>query len=163
LNKTVNYAETVSERGIFAVKITPELYNDMSKQASPKSKSWIDIPMAFLIGGIICTIGEVLNSLFESAGLEKTECGMWTSVLLVMASALLTGFNLYEKIARHAGAGTLVPITGFANAVVSSALEAKSEGYILGVGAKIFTIAGPVILYGTAASVAYGFIYYFLM
>lgn len=163
MNKTVNYAETVSERGISAVKITPELYSDMSKQASPKSKSWINIPMAFLTGGIICTIGEALNSLFESAGLEKTECGMWTSVLLVAASALLTGFNLYEKLARHAGAGTLVPITGFANAVVSSALEAKSEGYILGVGAKIFTIAGPVILYGTAASVVYGCIYYFLM
>lgn len=145
------------------MKITPEIYNDMSKKASPKSKSWINIPMAFLTGGIICIIGQALNDIFTSMGLDKTESGMWTSVILVLASAVLTGFNIYEKIACHAGAGTLVPITGFANAVVSSALESKSEGFILGVGAKIFTIAGPVILYGTAASVIYGLVYFFFL
>ena len=145
------------------MKVTPELYNDMSRQASPKSKSWINIPVAFVSGGIICLIGEIINNIFSSNGFDKTEAGTWTSVILILASALLTGFNLYEKIAKHAGAGTLVPITGFANAVVSSALESKTEGFILGVGAKIFTIAGPVILYGTAASFVYGLIYYFFL
>lgn len=145
------------------MKVTPELYNDMSKQASPKSKSWINIPVAFLSGGLICLIGQIINNIFSSNGFDKTDAGTWTSVILILASALLTGFNLYEKIAKHAGAGTLVPITGFANAVVSSALESKTEGFILGVGAKIFTIAGPVILYGTAASFVYGLIYYFFI
>lgn len=145
------------------MKVSPELYNDMSKKASPKSKSWINIPSAFVIGGIICLIGEIISSAFRANGFDRTESGTWTSVILVLSSAFLTGFNLYEKIAKHAGAGTLVPITGFANAVVSSALESKTEGYILGVGAKIFAIAGPVILYGTAASVVYGLIYYFFV
>lgn len=145
------------------MKVTKELYNDMSRQASPKSKSWINIPVAFLSGGLICLIGQIINSIFSSNGFDKTEAGTLTSVILILASALLTGFNLYEKIAKHAGAGTLVPITGFANAVVSSALESKTEGFILGVGAKIFTIAGPVILYGTAASFVYGLIYYFFI
>ena len=145
------------------MKVTKELYNDMSRQASPKSKSWINIPVAFLSGGLICLIGQIINSIFSSNGFDKTEAGTWTAVILILASALLTGFNLYEKIAKHAGAGTLVPITGFANAVVSSALESKTEGFILGVGAKIFTIAGPVILYGTAASFVYGLIYYFFI
>ncbi len=145
------------------MKVTPELYNDMSKQASPKSKSWINIPVAFLSGGLICLIGQIINNIFSSNGFDKTDAGTWTSVILILASALLTGFNLYEKIAKHAGAGTLVPITGFANAVVSSALESKTEGFILGVGAKIFTIAGPVILYGTAASFVYGLIYCFFI
>lgn len=145
------------------MKVTPELYNDMSRQASPKSKSWINIPVAFVSGGIICLIGEIINNIFSANGFDRTEAGTWTSVILILASALLTGFNFYEKIARHAGAGTLVPITGFANAVVSSALESKTEGFILGVGAKIFTIAGPVILYGTAASFVYGLIYYFFL
>ncbi len=144
------------------MKITPELYNDMSKQASPKSKSWVNIPFAFAVGGFICLIGQIINNSLVSYGLDKEMSSTWTSVILVVLSALLTGLNIYEKIARHAGAGTLVPITGFANAVVSSALEFKTEGFILGVGAKIFTIAGPVILYGTSASIIYGFIYYMI-
>lgn len=137
-------------------------YSEMSKKASPNSKPWINVPMAFLIGGIICTFGEVLTNIFLHYGLDKETAGAWTSIILVVLSALLTGLGLYEKIAKHAGAGTLVPITGFSNSISSSALEAKSEGFILGVGAKIFTIAGPVILYGTAASVIYGIIYYFV-
>ena len=99
-------------------------------------------------------------TIFQRAGLDETSAGTWTSIILVGLSALLTGLGWYEKIAKHAGAGTLVPITGFSNAISSSAIEAKSEGFILGVGAKIFTIAGPVILYGCSASVIYGLIYY---
>ena len=145
------------------MNVTKKEYSEMSKKASPNSKSWINIPVAFLVGGVICTIGEIILNIFTHYGVEREAAGAWASIILVLCSAILTGFGLYEKLAKHAGAGTLVPITGFANAVVSSGLESKTEGYILGVGAKIFTIAGPVILYGTAASVAYGLIYYFFL
>lgn len=138
------------------MEISPELYKDMVNKSAPKSKSYKNIPLAFLIGGGICLLGEILLNVFEYFGLDKETAGSWTSVTLVFLSALLTGLGLYEKIAKYAGAGTLVPITGFANGVASPAIEAKTEGWILGVGAKIFTIAGPVILYGTAASVVYG-------
>lgn len=138
------------------MEISPELYKDMVNKSAPKSKSYKNIPLAFLIGGGICLMGEILLNIFENFGLDKETAGAWTSVTLVFLSALLTGLGLYEKIAKYAGAGTLVPITGFANGVTSPAIEAKTEGWILGVGAKIFTIAGPVILYGTAASVVYG-------
>ncbi len=142
------------------MNITPQMYSEMTKQASPKSNSKVNVSIAFLVGGGICTIGQILLNIFESAGLEKTPASAWTSIILVTASAICTGFGWYEKLAKHAGAGTLVPITGFSNAISSSAIEAKSEGFILGVGAKIFTIAGPVILYGLAATVLYGIIYY---
>ncbi len=138
------------------MKITPELYKDMTEAVAPKSKSYINIPMAFLIGGVICTLGECLLNLYEYLGAEKEAAGSWTSVTLVFLSALFTGLGLYERMAKYAGAGTLVPITGFANGVTAPAVEARTEGWILGVGAKIFTIAGPVLLYGTAASVVYG-------
>lgn len=141
--------------------ITPQEYNKMSDNASPKSNVVLDTFKAFLIGGIICVIGQILMQMYQNFGLDKTTSSTWTSVTLIFLSAILTALGLYEKIAKHGGAGTLVPITGFANAVVSCAIENKSEGYILGVGAKIFTIAGPVILYGTVASVIYGIIYYF--
>lgn len=143
--------------------VTKKEYNEMSKKASPNSKSWVNIPVAFIIGGAICALGEILLNIFTSFGLEKESAGAWASIILVFLSALFTGLGLYEKLAKHAGAGTLVPITGFANAVVSPAIESKTEGFILGVGSKIFTIAGPVILYGTAASVAYGLVYYFFL
>lgn len=142
------------------MNITPQMYSEMTKQASPKSNSKVNVSIAFLVGGGICTIGQILLNIFESAGLEKTPASAWTSIILVTTSAICTGFGWYEKLAKHAGAGTLVPITGFSNAISSSAIEAKSEGFILGVGAKIFTIAGPVILYGLAATVLYGIIYY---
>ena len=140
--------------------VTQKEYREMSKKASPNSRSWVNVPVAFLIGGAICTLGEIFLNIFTKFGCAKESAGAWASIILILLSAILTGFGLYEKIAKHAGAGTLVPITGFANAVVSSALESKSEGFILGVGAKIFTIAGPVILYGTTASVIYGLVYY---
>ncbi|MBQ7134289.1 MAG: stage V sporulation protein AC [Ruminococcus sp.] len=119
-----------------------------------------DCIKAFLIGGAICTIGQALTELYMALDMEKKQAQTLTSVTLVFLGVLLTALHLYEKIAKHAGAGTLVPITGFANAVSSPAIEFKSEGFILGVGAKMFTIAGPVIVYGTVASVIYGVIYY---
>ncbi len=140
--------------------VSQKEYAQMSKKASPPSKSWKNIPFAFVVGGLICLLGQVLRNIFLYYNLSEQAAGSWTSIILVTLSALLTGLGLYEKLAKHAGAGTLVPITGFSNSISSSALEAKSEGFILGVGAKIFTIAGPVILYGTAASVVYGIIYY---
>ena len=140
--------------------VSKKEYAQMSKKASPPTKSWKNIPCAFVIGGLICTLGQIIKNLFIHFGVSEENAATWCSICLVVLSALLTGLGLYEKLAKHAGAGTLVPITGFANSISASALEAKSEGFILGVGAKIFTIAGPVILYGTAASVVYGIIYY---
>lgn len=142
------------------MNITPELYSEMSKKASPKSNSKVNVPVAFAVGGGICVLGQLIMSVFERYGFERTEAGAWTSIILVALSALCTGIGWYQKLAKHAGAGTLVPITGFSNAISSSAIESKSEGFVLGVGAKIFTIAGPVILYGCSASVIYGLIYW---
>lgn len=143
--------------------ITPQQYNEMVKKASPNTKSWVSIPKAFLIGGLICCIGQAINNLYSANGFDTKTAATWTSITLVFISVLLTGLGLYEKLAKHGGAGTLVPITGFANAVSSPALEFKTEGFVLGLGAKIFIISGPVILYGTAASVIYGLIYYFFL
>jgi stage V sporulation protein AC len=137
-------------------------YGEMVKRASPNSRAGVDTLKAFVIGGFICCIGEALRKLYEMTGLAKDDVGLLTSVTLIFFSAVLTGFGLYNRLAKHAGAGTLVPITGFANAVVSPALEFKSEGFILGVGAKIFAISGPVILYGIAAAFIYGVIYFFI-
>ena len=140
------------------MKLTEKEYGTLAKRRSPDTKMYRTVPGAFFVGGIICCIGQFLINMYTSAGLDKQAAGTLTSVTLVALSALLTGFGLYDKIAKHAGAGTLVPITGFANAVVSPALEFKTEGYVLGVGAKIFLIAGPVIVYGLAASALYGII-----
>ena len=145
------------------MSISNQQYDQMVKTSSPPSKSTRNIPIAFLVGGIICAIGQVVLNIFENYNFDKVSAGAWVSIILILASAILTGFGLYEKIANYAGAGTLVPITGFANSVVSPALESKTEGYVLGVGAKVFTIAGPVILYGTAASIVYGLVYYFFL
>ena len=144
------------------MNITPEVYSKMSQRVSPKSRSAVNVPVAFMTGGAICVLGQLIMEVFTANGIERTEAGTWTSIILIGLSVLLTGFGAYHKIAKHAGAGTLVPITGFSNAVSSAAIEAKSEGFVLGVGAKIFTIAGPVILYGGAASVIYGVIYYLI-
>ena len=143
--------------------VSQKEYGEMVKKASPNSKSCIDIPCAFVIGGLICVIGQALTDFYSYLGFDDRPSAAWCTVTLVFLSALLTGLGVYEKIAKHGGAGTLVPVTGFANAVASPAVEFKSEGFILGLGAKIFIIAGPVILYGTAASVLYGLIYYFLL
>ncbi len=143
--------------------ISIKQYGELVKKASPGTKSYINIPCAFVIGGLICAVGQGFTELYSYYGLDDRTASAWCTITLVFLSALLTGLGLYEKIAKHGGAGTLVPVTGFANAVSSPAVEFKSEGYILGLGAKIFIIAGPVILYGTAASVIYGLIYYFFI
>ncbi len=135
-------------------------YSDMTKKASPPSPKLKDFVWAYIVGGAICVIGQLLNELYTSFDLSEKVVKMAVPVSLIFIAALLTGLGVFDKIARRAGAGTLVPITGFANAVVSPAIEFKNEGYILGVGAKIFTIAGPVIMYGTIASVVYGVIYW---
>lgn len=139
-------------------KLTNERYSQMVKEASPTSKSWFSIPMAFLIGGGICVIGEALTNLYQYLGVDKDTAFAAASITLVFIAALLTGLNVFDDIAKVAGAGTLVPITGFANAVASPALEFKTEGYVLGIGAKLFAIAGPVIVYGISAGVVYGLI-----
>lgn len=135
-------------------------YSEMTKKASPPSPKLKDFVWAYIVGGAICVIGQLLNELYTAFDLPEKVVKMAVPMSIIFLAALLTGFGLFDKIARRAGAGTLVPITGFANAVVSPAIEFKNEGYILGVGAKIFTIAGPVIMYGTVASVIYGVIYW---
>lgn len=118
---------------------------------------------AFIIGGTICLLGELLTMLYLSLSfIPSSQASTLTSITLILISVLLTGFGVYDKIARVAGAGTLVPITGFANAVSSPAIDARAEGFVLGVGAKIFTVAGPVILYGTVAGTLYGIIYWII-
>lgn len=131
----------------------------VSSKAKP-SPIWKDCLWAFCVGGLICTAGQALMNVFQSAGLEKEDAGTLVSVTLIFVAALLTGLGWFDNIAKHAGAGTLVPITGFANAMVSPALEFKSEGLVTGTGAKLFTVAGPVLAYGIGASVIYGVILY---
>ena len=140
--------------------MTEKEYTELAKSLAPKSPIWKDCLLAFAVGGLICVLGQFLLNCYGKWGLDKTDAGTAASMTLVALSALLTGLSLYDNIAKYAGAGTLVPITGFANAVAAPAVEFKTEGFILGVGAKMFTIAGPVIVYGVSASVVYGLIYW---
>ena len=140
--------------------MTQKEYGKLIKDLSPKSPIVKDCVWAFVVGGLICTLGQLIQSGYTALGLSKTDAGTAMSMTLVALSALFTGLSLYDNLAKHAGAGTLVPITGFANSVAAPAVEFKTEGFILGVGAKMFTIAGPVIVYGVSASVVYGFIYW---
>lgn len=139
---------------------TGKEYDEMTKKASPPSPKVMDILKAFLIGGLICLIGQALNALYTMAGLSEKEVKAAVPVTLIVLTAILTGIGVFDKIAKHAGAGTVVPITGFANSIVSPAMEFQAEGHILGTGAKLFTIAGPVITYGCSAAVVYGLIIY---
>ena len=140
--------------------MTEKQYGALVARMAPKSPMWRDCLNAFWIGGLICVVGQIFTNCYGAGGLEKQDAGTAASMTLVALSALLTGLSVYDDIAKHAGAGTLVPITGFANAIAAPAVEFKTEGFVLGVGAKMFTIAGPVIVYGLAASVVYGFIYW---
>ena len=138
--------------------MTPKEYQQYVQQKSKKSPILKDVALAFIIGGLICVVGQAIQNGWSAAGLNEEDAGTATSCTLVLLSALLTGFNLYNKLARFGGAGTLVPITGFANAVVSPAIDFKSEGFVTGMAAKMFTVAGPVIVFGTLASAIYGVI-----
>ena len=137
-----------------------ESYKQLVHETTKKSPIVKDCIKAFLFGGGICCFGQALKTLYGLTSLNEKEIRLAVSVTLIVITAILTGAGVFDKIAKHAGAGTAVPITGFANAVVSPAIEFKAEGYILGLGAKMFTIAGPVIVYGTVASVVYGIIYW---
>ena len=141
--------------------MTEKQYGKLVEDLCPRSPLWKDCLWAFLVGGAICTLGQVLMTLYGRF-LDKTNAATAASMTLVALSALLTGLSLYDNLAKYAGAGTLVPITGFANAIAAPAIEFKTEGFILGVGAKMFTIAGPVIVYGVSASVVYGFVYWLI-
>ena len=140
--------------------MTEREYGKLVQEMSPRSPMWKDCVGAFVIGGLICVMGQLFLNLYGMLGLDQEKAGTAASMSLVVLSALLTGLSLYDDIAKVAGAGTLVPITGFANAISAPAVEFKTEGFILGVGAKMFTIAGPVIVYGVSTSVVYGLIYW---
>ena len=143
--------------------MTQKEYGTLVAGMSPRSNIKKDCMTAFFVGGLICTLGQVLITLYGALGIEEQDAALASSISLIALSALLTGLSLYDDIAKHAGAGTLIPITGFANAISSAAIEYRLEGFISGEGAKMFTIAGPVIVYGTAASVVYGFIYWLVI
>lgn len=142
--------------------ISSKEYNKIVTKNSPKSKLFVNCIKAFLIGGAICTIGQGFTDLYAMLGAAEKDSKTLCSVTLIFIGILLTAIGVYDKIAKHGGAGTLVPITGFANAVSSPAIEFKSEGYIAGFGAKLFIIAGPVIVYGVSASIIYGFVLWIL-
>ncbi len=133
-------------------------YDELVQRLSPKSTLGADVLRAFLVGGIICLLGQALLNLFQAMGASEQDAGTWCSITLIFLSALLTGLGWYDDLANFAGAGSLVPITGFANAVASPAIEFKTEGWVTGLAVKIFTIAGPVLVFGSAASVIYGII-----
>ena len=140
--------------------MTERQYGKLVQQISPKSPIGKDCLLAFIVGGGICTLGQLFANRYQMLELSKDDAYMAASMSLVVLSALFTGLSLYDNLAKYAGAGTVVPITGFANSIAAPAVEFKTEGFILGVGAKMFTIAGPVIVYGGSASVVYGLIYW---
>lgn len=141
---------------------TKEEYSQYVKSVSPNSKIVTNVLKAFVVGGIICVIGQIFANYYKSRGLNSDAVSGLTSMTMIFIAALLTGLNVYDEIGRFAGAGSIVPITGFANSVVSPAMEFKAEGFILGMGAKMFIIAGPVIVFGIISSIIVGVIHYFI-
>ncbi len=142
------------------MKIHKSLYKNYTKKHAPKSKAGKNACLAFLAGGLICVLGQGIKDWYSTFLQEESTLSSAVSITLIGLSCFLTALGVYDRLAKYAGAGTMVPITGFANATISPALDSKSEGLVLGVGAKLFTIAGPVIVYGTVASVVYGLIYW---
>ena len=138
------------------------LYAHMAKVAAPKSKVATNCLRAFLVGGTICTVAELIHRGVMQLGATREDAGLITATILIVTAIILTGFGLYSRLGKFAGAGSIVPITGFANSVAAPAIEHKTEGYVMGVGAKMFVIAGPVIVYGLLTSVAVGLVYYFV-
>ena len=147
-------------KGVFLMNMSKKEYNAYVQRLAPKSPIWKDLLNAFWTGGLICVLGQLIQNGWTAAGLDKDAAGSATAISLIFLSAVLTALSVYNCIAKFAGAGTLVPITGFANSVVSPAMEYRSEGLVTGMAAKMFTIAGPVIVYVTVASVLYGVIYW---
>lgn len=141
-------------------KMNPEEYKEYVKEKTPVSNLFANMAKAFVLGGAICVIGQAILNYCKDSGMNKEIAGSWTSMILVLLSVILTGFNLYARLAQWGGAGALVPITGFANSVAAPAIEYKKEGQVFGIGCKIFTIAGPVILYGIFTSWVLGVIYW---
>jgi len=137
-------------------------YRQYVEKISPKSKTLSNVIRAFIVGGLICTVGQFINNYFLERGMDKDIAGSITSIIMISIGVLLTALNVYDDIGKFAGAGSIVPITGFANSIVSPAMEFKSEGYVMGVGAKMFVVAGPVLVYGISASIVAGIIYYLL-
>ena len=137
-------------------------YETYVKEVTPVHNLWMNMAKAFLVGGLICTLGQFLLNWCQNMGMDEKTAGTWCSVFLVFLSALTTGLGLYPRLAKWAGAGTLVPITGFANSVAAPAVEFQKEGQVFGIGCKIFTIAGPVILYGILSSWILGILYYLI-
>lgn len=144
------------------VKIFKKDYQTIIDQHSPKNKVLKNSLRAFWVGGLICAIGQILTDIYIYIGFSKDESSMLCTITLILLSSILTALNVYDKIGNYAGAGSLIPITGFANSMVSAAMEFKKEGFIFGMGAKLFSIAGPVIVFGTISSVIVGILYYFL-
>jgi stage V sporulation protein AC len=144
------------------LKLTSAQYGKLVERYSPNSHTLRDVCNAFWTGGLICVLGQLILNGWTMTGLDETQSATATSMTLVFLGALLTGLGVYDRMAKVAGAGTIVPITGFANSVVSPAMEFKTEGFVMGMSAKIFTIAGPVLVYGLSASVIYGLIYWLM-
>ena len=149
-------------KGVFLMNMSKKEYNAYVQRLAPKSPIWKDLLNAFWTGGLICVLGQLIQNGWTAAGLDKDAAGSATAISLIFLSAVLTALSVYNCIAKFAGAGTLVPITGFANSVVSPAMEYRSEGLVTGMAAKMFLIAGPVIVFGTAASVIYGVVLWLL-
>lgn len=151
----------MSKRAKEEDKIMQE-FQTISKEMAPKPKYFKNIIMAFIVGGAICTIGQFILNMLIKFGIDKEVAKQWVPIIMIFIGALLTGVGVYDKIATFGGAGTVVPITGFSNAMVSPAIEFKKEGFVFGVAAKMFTIAGPVLVYGIGTSVIIGLVYYVL-
>ena len=159
-NKKTPFGKTIAKGGFYVMRFDRQTYQKLVKKASPNSPLWKDLFHAFWTGGMICTVGQLILNGFTALGLDQKSAGTATSISMIFLGVFFTALGLYCRFAKLAGAGTLVPITGFANAVAAPSIEFKTEGFILGVGAKMFTIAGPVIVYGVSASVVYGLIYW---
>lgn len=144
------------------IAVTPEQYKTLTQQFTPKPTIVKNVVRAFFVGGIICAIGQVIINLYSAIGLSRVEASTAGTATMIFLGALLTGLGVYDKIGKFGGAGSIVPVTGFANSIVSPAMEFKREGYVMGVGAKLFTVAGPVLVYGIATSIVIGFVYFFL-
>jgi len=144
------------------IAVTPENYKTLAQQFTPKPTIFKNTIRAFVVGGVICVIGQVIINLFVAGGLTSIEASTAATATMIFLGALLTGLGVYDEIGKFAGAGSIVPVTGFANSIVAPAMEFKREGYILGVGAKLFTVAGPVLVYGITTSIIVGIVYYLL-